>query len=93
MLFLPFVPAAWRLYILDGPALASMNIVPLRWAIVGVCLAILGIVAIVGGISAIRRKSFSLSLAGAICARPSTILGILAVIFVALGKREFEAEK
>jgi hypothetical protein len=92
VLFLPFVPAAWRLYILDGPALASMNIVPFRWAIVGVCVGVLGIVAIVGGISAIRRKSFSLSLAGAICARPSTILGILAVIFVALGKREFEAE-
>ena len=92
-LFLPFFPDGWRYYILwgGGAIPASMNYVPIRWAIVGGCLAILGIVAIVGGISAIRRKSFSLSLAGAICARPSTILGILAVIFVALGKREFEA--
>ena len=95
VLFLPLVPNAWRYYVLWGgwAIPASMNDVPIRWAIVGVCLAILGIVAIVGGISAIRRKSFSLSLAGAICARPSTILGILAVIFVALGKREFEAVK
>jgi len=62
----------------------------------GVPLLVLGIIAIVGGISALRRKSFGLSLAGAICALPSYILGILAilaVIFVALGKREFGAER
>jgi hypothetical protein len=62
----------------------------------GVPLLVLGIIAIVGGVSAIRRKSFGLSLAGAICALPSpgfVILGILAVIFVARGKREFEAQK
>jgi hypothetical protein len=63
-----------------------------RWVIIGGCVGILGIVAIVGGISAIRRKRFGLSLAGAICALPSVILGILAVVFVALGKREFEAK-
>ena len=59
--------------------------------IIGIVLAVLGIVAIVGGISAIRRGKFGLSLAGAICALlPINILGILAVIFVSLGKREFE---
>ena len=57
----------------------------------GVPLLVLGIIAIVGGVSALRRRSFGLSLAGAICAIPSVIFGILAVIFVALGKREFEA--
>ena len=96
------------------------------WLIgVGVSLLVLGAVAIVGGVSAARRKGFGLSLAGAICALPSVIfglslagvipglssvildlrlagtifcalpaglLGILAVIFVALGKREFGAE-
>ncbi len=55
-----------------------------------VCAVVLAIVSIVGGISAIRRKRFGLSLAGAICALPSGILGILAIIFVALGKREFD---
>jgi hypothetical protein len=63
-----------------------------RWVIIGGCVGILGIIAIVGGVSALRRKSFGLSLAGAICAVPSFILGILAVIFVALGKREFGAK-
>jgi energy-converting hydrogenase Eha subunit A len=60
----------------------------------GVPLIVLGIIAIVGGVSAIRRGSFGLSLAGAICGLPSPfwILAILAVIFVAMGKREFGAE-
>ena len=83
--------------------------VELIWLItVGVPIFALGIVAIIGGVSAIRRKIFGLSLAGAICALPSVIfglylagaisalasliLGILAVIFVALGKREFGAK-
>jgi hypothetical protein len=94
-LFLPGLPDAWQYYILwgSGAIPGSMNYVPIRWAIVGVCIGALGILAIVGGISAVRRKKFGLSLAGAICALPSTILGILAVIFVALGRREFGAER
>ena len=60
--------------------------------IIGLTILVLGILAVIGGISAIRRKRFGLSLAGAICALPSVILGKLAVIFVALGKREFGAK-
>ena len=81
----------------------------------------LGIVTIVGGVSAMRRKKFNLSLAGAICCALTPpvafsesfsysdpffsnslaelvlvwgwmITGILSVIFVVLGKREFEAQ-
>ena len=63
------------------------------WLIIAGGLLFLGILAVVGGISAIRRKRFGVSLAGAICALISGILGILAVIFVALGKREFGAER
>ena len=60
--------------------------------LVSICNVVLGIMAVVGGISAIKRKRFSICLAGAICALPSHILGILAVIFIALGKREFGAK-
>jgi hypothetical protein len=71
-----------------------MPVMPFGLIIIGVLLIIaLGIVAIVGGVSALRRRSFGLSLAGAICALPSGILGILAVIFVSLSKGEFEAKK
>jgi hypothetical protein len=62
------------------------------WLIIAGGLLLLGILAVVGGVSAIRRKRFGLSLAGAICALISGLLGILAVIFVALGKREFGGE-
>jgi hypothetical protein len=83
--------------------------VNLIWLInVGVPLLVLGVVGIVGGVSAIRRRSFGVSLAGAICALASVIfglylagapsalgsliVGILAVVFVALGKTEFGAK-
>jgi len=50
----------------------------------------LGIVAIIGGIFALRRRIWGLALAGAIlacfCFLP---LGILGIIFVAMGKKEF----
>jgi len=91
----------------------------IRGAILAASFFAVGIVAIVGGVSAVKRKNFGLSLAGAICAlslvtlgwyivgsappgmffyQPLAmiisgialvILGILAVIFVVLGKREF----
>jgi hypothetical protein len=87
---LPGLPDAWAHYVLwgGGPIPMDMSYVPIRWAIIGGFLGALGIAAIVGGVSAIRRKGFGLSLAGAICALPSVFLGIAAVVFVALGKRE-----
>jgi hypothetical protein len=60
---------------------------------VGVLLMIIGIVAIVGGSFAIGRRVWGLALAGAICALfpvHVAILGILAIIFVALSKGEFD---
>jgi hypothetical protein len=58
----------------------------------GIPSLIFGIIAIVGGIYALRRQVWGLALAGAICALvgPWAILGLLAIIFVSLGKGEFE---
>jgi hypothetical protein len=80
----------------------------------GVFIFALGIVAIIGGVSAMRRRIFGLSLAGAICCQVSSviyavmsffgwplvggvvwalawlILGLLAIIFICLSKKEFE---
>ena len=56
-------------------------------------LLILGAMAIVGGTYAIRRRVWSMALAGAICAifPPQIgILGILAIVFIVLGKDEFD---
>ena len=82
---LPLPPGDWFERII--------SVIPTWLIIMGVPLLVLGIIAVIGGVSAIKRKSFGLSLAGAICALPSNILGILAVIFVSLSKKEFEAEK
>ncbi len=96
-LFLPGLPEAWGEYVLEyalwgsGPIWLPI-VITIQWVIIGGCLGVLGIVAVVGGISAIRKKRFGLSLAGAICALPSVFVGILAVIFVVLGKREFRAK-
>ncbi len=70
----------------------DMTVITGHLLIVGIVLAVLGIIAIAGGISAIRRGSFGLSLAGAICSLPSGTFGVLAIIFVALATREFGAE-
>jgi len=59
--------------------------------LVSICNVVLGIMAVIGGISAIKRKWFSISLAGAIGALSTVPLGILAVNFVVLGKRAFKA--
>jgi hypothetical protein len=58
----------------------------------GIPSLIFGIIAILGGIYALRRQVWGLALAGSICALigPWGILGLLAIIFVSLGKGEFE---
>ena len=55
----------------------------------GVPIIVLGIVAIVGGVFAIRRKVWGMALAGAICSLTSLILGILSIIFVSMSRKEF----
>ena len=73
------------------PGTPGADIVTMWVVIAGAVIVVLGIIAIAGGISALRRKSFGLALAGAICALPASLVGLLALIFVAVGKGEFEA--
>lgn len=59
--------------------------------IVGIVVLVFGIIALCGGISAIKRRRWGLSLAGSILSLPiNPVLGILAIIFVALGKKDFD---
>jgi hypothetical protein len=59
---------------------------------IGAPLIVFGIIAIVGGIYALKRSIWGLALAGSICALvgPWGLLGLLAIIFVSLGKGEFK---
>ena len=52
----------------------------------------LGLVAILGGVYALRRRRWGIALAGAICAAmipPPLFLGVLAIVFIAVGREEF----
>jgi hypothetical protein len=77
-----------------GGLLAQLGL-PFLHGLIGAVAAfpiVLGVVAIVGGVYALRRRIWGLALAGAICALltpPLGILGLLAIIFVVLGKDEF----
>jgi hypothetical protein len=95
-----YIQAVWWWFLLlllpflrEG-ALGFLNLdLPTFMAIIVGFVVVLGIIALAGGISSIRRKSFGLSLAGAVCALPVMFVGILAVIFVAIRKREFKAKE
>jgi len=69
--------------------------VPFMQEFIGAIAAVpivLGVVAIVGGVYALKRRVWGLALAGTICAfltPPLGFLGLLAIIFVVLGKDEF----
>lgn len=57
---------------------------------IGAGLIAIGFIALIGGIFALRRRAWGLALAGAILALfPIIPLGVLAIIFVSMGKREF----
>lgn len=74
------------------PNLLSLIPFPLLGG-VAMPLFLLGTVSIIGGTYAVRRRFWPLALAGAICALfppQITILGILAIVFVVLGRKEFE---
>jgi len=82
-----FVPGA-----IDIPSVVmeAISITPTVLIVIGAVSLAFGIVALVGGIYAIRRRVWGLSLAGSILSLPSSVLlGILAIIFVSIGKREF----
>ncbi|MFC2024682.1 hypothetical protein ACFLTJ_03845 [Chloroflexota bacterium] len=58
--------------------------------VIGAGIIGVGIVALIGGIYALRRRVWGFALAGAILATiASTPLGVLAIIFVSMGKKEF----
>ena len=80
-----------------GIAVGGIVVAGGAWAVIpmmeeiGAGLIALGVVALIGGIFALKRRIWGLSLAGAICALfPLVPLGVLAIIFISLGRREFD---
>jgi len=70
--------------------LVASNVGIILW-IVALFLLVTGVLPIIGGIYALKRKRWGLVLAGSIVAIiGSAALGITATVFAALGKDEFE---
>ncbi|MGA2367858.1 MAG: hypothetical protein ABSF74_04725 [Dehalococcoidia bacterium] len=56
----------------------------------GIALVVISILAVIGGVFALRAKNWGLALAGSICAVISgRLLGVVALILTALGKKDF----
>jgi hypothetical protein len=73
---------------------AVRNIMIAIYGFVGLCYALLGALGIVGGIFSLKRKYWGWSLAGAIAGAITMFpCGIPAIIFVTLGKGEFEGQR
>ena len=67
------------------PGMASTALI-----VVTVVVIVFGVIALVGGINSVKRQRWGLALAGAILSIPLIPpLGVLAVIFISIGKREF----
>ncbi|UCG10611.1 MAG: hypothetical protein JSW30_01900 [Dehalococcoidia bacterium] len=77
------------------PAMASGGVPVNITAILGAILvtsAIAAVLALVGGIYALKRQKWGLALAGAIAAFfPVGILGVVAIVLTALSRQEFES--
>ena len=57
----------------------------------GIALLVIGVLAIVGGIYALRLKAWGLALAGSIGAViTGPVIGLLALIFTVLGREDFQ---
>lgn len=73
-----------------GFALATMKYITIVYLIIGAGLVLLGVLAIAGGISALKKSHWGLALAGAIASAIAFYpTGIAAVIFVAMAQPEF----
>ena len=73
------------------PDISAATSLPIVLAI-GIPLLLLGISALVGGICALRGRHWGFALFGAICSIPpfAGVLGIAAIVFVALAREEFQ---
>jgi hypothetical protein len=71
----------------------DISVIGLLIGALGAAGITLGVIALIGGIFALKRRFWGLSLAGTIVSLPlipvGVVLGILSIIFLVKGKREF----
>jgi hypothetical protein len=72
-----------------APALGALPLV--LFGFFGFWLAVAGILAVIGGVLSIKRRNWGMALTGAIASLlgGSYLLGILAIVFIAIARKEF----
>jgi len=92
MFFIPFSTSVGPGPIPDMPNWMIPNVLSSILIIGLVFIVVVGVLSIIGGIYAIQRKKWGLALTGSIAAIfGSFVMGILATIFTAMAKDEFES--
>jgi len=77
-------------YDLDPEAIPAF--IAVFW-VVSIFMLIPSIISVIGGIFAIKRNKWGWALAGSICAvLCSNILGVVALVFIIMGKKEFSEQ-
>jgi len=89
---------AWLDYLSGAdlaPALSGISLVPpLLLGAVGAVILPLGLLGVLGGVEAIRRRHWRFALAGSICAGTIIpLLGILSAVLTAQSRTEFEGRR
>ncbi len=74
-----------------GDVPEAILLVPLPLiSFIGLPMILLGVVSLLGGISALQRRRWGLALAGGVCALLfSTVIGVLSIVFVTISREEF----
>src|SRR4030042_752398 len=81
------IPIGWLVRGVVGFGTSGAIEIPI--VVVAIPLLVIGAVAVIGGISSIRRRNWGLALAGSICAVIFFPLGLPSIVLLALSKREF----
>lgn len=91
MMGLAFDDTSWRYDSFNG--IDPRNFMLAIWAFLGFFYAVIGALAIVGGVFALKKKYWGLALAGAIAGTITFFpCGVVAIIFTAMGKPEFQGQ-
>ena len=89
----PIMATPWASYAMYSMGLGgapSASFVTTFIVILALVLIVTGVVSILGGVCSIKRSAWGLSLAGSISTFLSSVfLGIPAIVFIALSRREF----
>ena len=70
----------------------DLELAGMSWlGVLGVPLVVMGIVSIIGGVYALKRRLWGFALAGAICSimAGNLLYGTLAIVFISVSKSEF----